>query len=250
MTDIPGQRSSSGVFLANDFRDNLIVDRYDPCFTVMRASKLKHLRSENSEDVVSWNVFRSLGKISPEVWLPLLTENTFPGQQLPQASDTTIELWKPVPPPQALLRDGDEGISEIDIVIENPRWVWFIEAKYNSDISKGTTTRHDRDQILRNIDVGSYYAGTRDFYFSLLIRSDGRSPKGVAAIEKYRDFKVIRRRLVHRFDGLQNLQAVGLLRWSALAGILEDASERTPKSDEIIFAERAVEWLRARGIKN
>jgi hypothetical protein len=34
-----------------DFRDNLIIDRYDPVFVSMRASKVKHLRSENSEVV-------------------------------------------------------------------------------------------------------------------------------------------------------------------------------------------------------
>jgi hypothetical protein len=42
----------------DDFRDNLIIDRHDPIFASMRASKIKHLRSENSEDAVTWNVFR------------------------------------------------------------------------------------------------------------------------------------------------------------------------------------------------
>ncbi len=37
--------SPSGVLIAADFRANLIIDRYDPVFTDMRASKLKHLRS-------------------------------------------------------------------------------------------------------------------------------------------------------------------------------------------------------------
>jgi hypothetical protein len=62
--------SQSGVLVADDFRDNLIIDRFDPVFTGMRASKLKHLRSENSEDAVTWNVFRSLRQIEPLVWLP------------------------------------------------------------------------------------------------------------------------------------------------------------------------------------
>jgi hypothetical protein len=74
-------------------------------------------------------------------------------------------LWESIPPPLGLLADGDEGPSEIDVVIEAPSWVWFIEAKYRSDISTGTTTRPDRDQILRNIDVGTYYAGVQRFFF-------------------------------------------------------------------------------------
>jgi hypothetical protein len=44
-------------------------------------------------------------------------------------------------------------------VIEASTWVWFIEAKLTSDASTGKTTRPDRNQILRNIDVGSYHAG-------------------------------------------------------------------------------------------
>ena len=44
-----GRLSPSGVQIAADFRDNLIIDRYDPVFAGMRASKLKHLRSADSE---------------------------------------------------------------------------------------------------------------------------------------------------------------------------------------------------------
>jgi hypothetical protein len=62
--------SPSGVLIADDFRENLIIDRYDPVFADMRASKLKHLRSANSEDAVTWNIFRSLRQIAPQVWLP------------------------------------------------------------------------------------------------------------------------------------------------------------------------------------
>jgi hypothetical protein len=57
-----------------------------------------------------------------------------------------------------LLAGGEEGLSEIDVIIE---WVWFIEAKHKSDIRLRTTTRPGRDQVLRNIDVESYYAGAR-----------------------------------------------------------------------------------------
>ena len=146
MTQPSGSHSISGVRISNDFRDNLIVDRYDTCFAMMRESKKKHLRSENSEDALSWNVFRSLRQISPEAWLNSLADRAFGTEDLSQVDVTTVELWKDVGPPPSLLESGDEGISEIDIVLENPNWVWFIEAKYKSDISEGTTTRPNRDQ--------------------------------------------------------------------------------------------------------
>ena len=181
-----GELSPSGVQIAADFRDNLIIDRYDPVFADMRASKLKHLRSANSEDAVTWNVFRSLRQITPGAWLPSLWQRAFSSTPCPSDHKTVIRLWHSVAPPPGLLSGGDEGISEIDVVIEAATWVWFIEAKYTSDISLRTTTRPHRDQVLRNIDVGSYYAGVRQFFFSLFVcrTTSSRSPHATCTCDR------------------------------------------------------------------
>ncbi|NUZ04677.1 hypothetical protein HQN59_02775 [Schlegelella sp. ID0723] len=242
---VEGRLSPSGVWIADDFRSNLIIDRYDPVFADMRASKLKHLRSANSEDAVTWNVFRSLRQVAPEVWLPELWRHAFPGTSAPEPGRATVSLWKSVAPPLGLLAGGDEGESEIDVVIEAPTWVWFIEAKLGSDISTGTTTRSERDQVLRNIDVGTHYAGVRDFQFSLLILSEPRSRKGADRVDQYRTFDIVRSLLaLHRPDGLPNLQHVGLLKWSKVAQVLSYAATNAPQADERIHAERAASWLR------
>lgn len=239
-----GHPSPSGVWIADDFRSNLIIDRYDPVFADMRLSKLKHLRSVNSEDAVTWNVFRSLRQIAPEAWLPPLWSRAF-GTPLPKDLNAAVTLWKSVPPPLGLLVDGDEGPSEIDVAIEAASWIWFIEAKYRGDISKGTTTRPTRDQVLRNLDVGSYYAGVRNFYFSLLIASDRRSPLGVQKLHEYSDFNNVRELLVHRTDGVTNLRGIGKLTWSQLDEVLIAARDAAPRRDEQAYASRASEWLRA-----
>ena len=132
-----GSLSQSGVFVADDFRDNLIIDRHDPVFADMRASKIKHLRSVNSEDAVTWNVFRSLRQIAPHVWLPALWQRAFPAHACPTDLNAVVKLWQSISPPVGLLASGDEGPSEIDVAIETSTWVWFIEAKYRSDISCG-----------------------------------------------------------------------------------------------------------------
>jgi hypothetical protein len=242
-----GQLSPSGVWIADDFRSNLIIDRYDPVFADMRASKLKHLRSANSEDAVTWNVFRSLRQITPEAWLPSLWRRAFPAASPPADLRATVKLWESVTPPLGLLVDGDEGASEIDVVIEAASWVWFLEAKYRSDVSTGTTTRPDRDQILRNLDVGTYYAGVRQFSFSLLISSEQRSPVGARLLREYSDFTLARTRLAkHRVDGLTNLASIGQVTWSQLAEVLDDAAAAAPRDDERAFATRAAAWLRER----
>ena len=135
-----GHLSPSGVWIADDFRSNLIIDRHDRVFADMRASKTKHLKNANSEDAITWNVFRSLRQVDPAVWLPTLWKQAFPEIAVlsdPQAA--TVRLWESVDPPLGLLAGGDEGPSEIDVVVEAASWVWFIEAKFRSDISSGTT---------------------------------------------------------------------------------------------------------------
>lgn len=232
--------------MADDFRDNLIIDRYDTAFVGMRSSKLKHMRSQNSEDVVSWNVFRTLRQIDPTLWVVPLMNTAFGQSPSSDLRCTTVELWRNAPPPPALLQSGDEGISEIDILIENPHWVLFIEAKLTSDISLGTTTRPERDQILRNLDVGSFYAGVRDFYFALLVQDLELSPQGASRLAEYTDRQVLRAKLPHRQDGLPNLRAMGMLTWAQLHGILAAVTSTTNSPLEAECAARCREWLESR----
>jgi hypothetical protein len=70
VTELKGTISKSGVFEYYDFKDNLIIDRYSPIFYKMKGSKINQMRSENSEDAVTWNVFKSLQQINPKSWFP------------------------------------------------------------------------------------------------------------------------------------------------------------------------------------
>ncbi len=249
MSEIPSTSSPSGVRIAADFRDNLIIDRYDPVFTSMRTGKLEHLRSENSEDAVTWNVFRSLRQLEAQSWLPALLRVGIPKVNVASVEPIAVDLWRTVSPPPSLVALRAEGDSEIDVLIESPMWVWFIEAKYQSDISTRTTTRPLRDQVLRNIDVGSYYAGVRRFFFSLLIRDKSRSPLGVEAVAKYASLDVPRSLLAdHRPDGLSNLEAVTLLTWADLGKVLRAGRDSARRHDERGYAERALTWMQSKGL--
>ena len=117
------------------------------------------------------------------------------------------------------------------------------------DIETRTKTRAERDQVLRNIDVGSYYAGTRDFFFSLLVVSPETSPLGTAAVAEYSDFSKTRALLqAHRSDRLANLRAVTLLTWSDMAAVLTDARDSVGRVDERHYADRALEWMQVKGL--
>lgn len=247
-----GHYTKSNVFVLDDFRDNLIVDRYDPIFFNMAGKKINQLRSQNSEDAVTWNAFRSLGKIDPAFWFPKMFSRAFPGRALPQRSEGAIlKLWEKFSAPPGLrLHQQDEGESEVDVMLESEYSVWFIEAKYRGDIQLGTTNNPARDQVIRNIDVGSWFAGVRDFYFSLLVLSNKRSPIGASHIETYRESSTVAHYLCsHRPDSLPNLKGVGLLTWQDIASVLSDCAGKAPRPDERPFAAAALAWLKTKGVE-
>jgi hypothetical protein len=239
--------SPSGVRLADDFRDNLIIDRYDGAFLTMRGSKTAHMRSENSEDVVTWNAFRSLAQVDPTFWYVRLYQRAFGEAPDHAPTGAHVRLWTRLAPPPGLRAfQKDEGESEIDVLIETEHAVWAIEAKLGADISEGTKSNATRDQVLRNLDVGSWYAGVRKFYFALLVLRPDRSPKGIGLVERYR---AVRDEFIdglpHRPDRLRNLRHLGVLTWADVLAVLSDCAHEAPRPDERGHARRAVEWLSA-----
>jgi hypothetical protein len=168
--------SDTGVKVFVDFKDNLIVDPNNPLIANQarnwRFSKgivkgRSYLGSENSEDAITWNVFKTLEKSNPESWF----SEIFPWIILDEDEhfiDPVLRFWEKYFPP--LLRSFPEGEMQTDLTIETSKKLIFIEAKYKADISKNTKHDPDRDQIIRNIDVGTWAAKKRSkaFYFVLL----------------------------------------------------------------------------------
>jgi hypothetical protein len=168
--------SDTGVKVFVDFKDNLIVGPDDPIIAGQARNwrygrgivkGLSYLGSENSEDAMTWNVFKTLEKSNPEKWFSkIFTQIILDKDE--QFLDPMLRFWnKYLPPP---LRPLPEGETHVDLSIETSNKLIFIEAKYKADISKKTKHDPDRDQIIRNIDVGSWAAKekAKEFYFVLL----------------------------------------------------------------------------------
>ena len=209
-------RTKSGVIISDNFRNNLIISKYDNQLYNMRTKKMNDMRSENSEDVLTWNVFKSLSQIDSKYWLPKLFEKAF-GMIFSYNTPIKIDLWRKIKPPPSITDfQKNEGKSEVDIIIESEQFVWFIEAKYKSDIEMRTKNNEKRDQLLRNIDVGSYYSGALDFYFSLLYFDEKQTKKGIERIEKYSNFRIseFKTILPHRSDNMENIKGIGKIKWS------------------------------------
>ena len=184
--------SDTGAKIFVDFKDNLIVDPNDP--TIARQARnrpysrenvkgLSYLGSQNSEDAMTWNVFKTLEKSNPEKWF----SEIFPQIRLDkdeQFIDPMLRFWDKYFPP--LLRSFPEGETHVDLTIETSKKLIFIESKYKADISKNTKHDPNRDQIIRNIDVGTWAAKkiAKEFYFILVTLKTNRY-----SIDKLHDYK-------------------------------------------------------------
>lgn len=96
-----GRRRTEGeVRIYDDPRDNLTVDVEN----VLVRERASQLRSEDSQIALLWNVFRSLEKLDPSVWLPRLVLHAFskrasspPLRTLGEAADlgaTRFHWWR------------------------------------------------------------------------------------------------------------------------------------------------------------
>jgi len=195
---------------------------------------LPKICSENSEDAQTWMHFSPLLFMSPQKkgkWLEAFLGKSLERKpkealvkMLPKAKQ---EFWrgkkaKPMyaPPPNL---GYSEGNTEVDLTILAEKAVIFVEAKYHSEIGMRTTHFPNRDQIARNIDVGTHYAWNKgfDFYFVLVMSSNCRKSREI--LRRYLDDpQIIVDRLPHRADIPNKIEQIvdniGLISWNQLPG--------------------------------
>lgn len=167
------------------------------------------LCSENSEDAVTWSAFRTLEKHSnAEKWVPWFWEIAF-RESVPEdirgAFDRmSISYWEQFPAPA--LRETREGSTQVDVTIKiGDAALVFIEAKLFSGFSGSTKHDESRDQVIRNIDVGSRASkdgkwSAERFYFVALTPTRTGDQPGAELINRYRQPDQIRQALRYRKD--------------------------------------------------
>jgi hypothetical protein len=193
---------------------------------------LPKICSEHSEDARTWKHFSPLLSMSAkdkQLRLRGFLEDALDRKLSPQITNTLtrVELmfWRGrkaspfyVPPPNL---GFPEGKTEVDLTIKTPQVLVFVEAKYLSEIAKGTTYCPQRDQIVRNIDVGTYYAWKRNLDFFFIILASQQCRESIELLQRYRSNpQSIVRMLPHRPDVEDRLGEVaenlGLMTWDRL----------------------------------
>ncbi len=178
------------------------------------VSGLPKICSENSEDARTWLIFSPLLE-APK--LKALTLENLLGQSFPETIQSPVlqgldkanlYFWHGkktptislAPPPSLPFK---QGFTEVDLIVtvENEILV-FIEAKYRSGVTPGVKYAQQWDQVIRNVDVGSWFARGRfsRFYFILLQYGD-YSSNAESVLLRYRNKPaILRKALEHRTD--------------------------------------------------
>ena len=78
----------------------------------------------------------------------------------------------------------DHGGDVADVLIETEHAVWTLMV-VGDDMSRLEGEPSASDPIARLIDAGSWFAGTRDYYFGLLVFNPERAPLATALVQRY-----------------------------------------------------------------
>ena len=227
--------------LHEHFRDSLLIDKYEAQIEYLQKRRFEKSQSETSEDTIVWNVFRTLNQIERKLWIEDLFYKSFQEDFSHSNEKIEIKLWKKIHPPKSL--QINEGKTDIDIIIESDSFVWFIEAKYKSDIILDTDHQTKRDELIRKIDVGTNYSRKKDFYFTLLILDKYNSPMGFRMANEYKgSVEKVKDLLPHRVE-LPSLKGISILYWKDIQSIFKTVYLYSKNKYERFIADQASYWL-------
>jgi hypothetical protein len=122
------------------------------------------LVNPTSEHVVLANVFGVLKNFSADAainpWLETVTGTEYVG-----SGKWMFSFWEKQPKPIGPL---GEGSTEVDLVLESGKLLTFVEVKMDAEPSRGTRNDPERNQLLRNLDVGHRRAREAKRAFALV----------------------------------------------------------------------------------
>lgn len=168
---------------------------------------LPRVGSENSEDACTWHYFSPL--LGNEQKMAELLEQLFQ-EALPQSGlsalpgelGAELDFWGNLRPPRS--RPQRERASTPDLIIKiAPSALVLVEAKYKSGVSARTTHDEGRDQVIRLLDVGSWFAKQKGYArcYVIVLQYGNAQTNAEEMVNRYKDNPdAIRKALSYRDD--------------------------------------------------
>jgi hypothetical protein len=181
----------------------------------------------SSEHVVLANVFGIVKNLSVDSALNPWLERTTGNSKL-HSRRWQFSFWEKQHRPVGLI----EGNTEVDLVLDSEAWLIFVEAKMNAEASRGTRANPDRNQLVRNLDVGYRRAKEENKGFALIyVTPELQEPEIVRRI----------RCAANAFpanSGVASQHLLACLHWSSWGGI-GDVLAESSAANRLSAPERA-----------
>jgi hypothetical protein len=154
-------------FIYEDFKDNLLwyddVEE-DLLNKIMEVKRIKaQFHHDNSEDAVTWNIFRFLerSKLLSEFLAKLCNSSvTNPEIIYWSYSQSKQNVWKGLVNARKEFRESPQRSSEPDIIVKSDKVLFFIEAKLTAsskiDFNKSDTAE-DKEERIRRYSKGDRF---------------------------------------------------------------------------------------------
>ena len=211
-----------------DTANPAFLDKLEEIYSRGKLRGLPRICSINSEDARTWYYFSPLLVDGQKMTLTLTDllrqafSETLSAKVLEAVRFADLEFWQKIAPPPSRLKYRREGRSEPDVLIKlMQRALVLVEAKHRSDVSERTTYDKIRDQVIRLLDVGSWYAKQNGFdssYVIVLQYGDAQTNAEEIVSRYARKPEAIQRALPYRTDltesDYQRLsRSVAFVRW-------------------------------------
>lgn len=194
------------------------------------VAEMRHLHA------ATWNAFRALELLPPAFWLRRLQARLV-GEPLTRAAEIVdIHLWYPLSLPPACRIDGGRPDVHADVVIETEHAVWtLLVCPRRCQCVDGAGEWCDPAAPL--VRAGGWHAGSRQHFAGFIVSGPYEADRHATLVSRYhRSSASPSLRAGERQDALLTRPGIGVLGWSDIVAILDDAAQ----ADVLAPLERAV----------
>lgn len=230
-------------------REQILIAPHHPDRLRRPAARPGAIEDDRFHQALLWNIFRTFELLPPAFWLRRLHARLH-SDWFPAAPQTVrVDLWRALTLPPTHCLDGARSDVVADVMVETEHAVWTLilggKALRRAEIDSITA-----DSAALLIDATSWYAGTRDCSFAVILGQPTSQDAAVAVVDRYfRSKESLRLRSDWRGNLLSNVRSVGSISWTDLAAILRDCERAEVLTDiDQALARNVVTWLERVGI--
>ena len=226
----------------------LLVSAYHPDTLRDPSSGPDATPSDRLRHALTWNVFKTLEQIAPNLWMrPLVARTTgLPDGYASAPHIAAITCWSNLQPaPNAMLRRHRRHSVPVSAIIDTDDTVFVFLTPSPTELLDSVLSETAEGGLLEVAEATAYLAGTRSAYVSVVLPIEVEEE--VWALRVRRRAERVTRVLSSSRRSPENIRGIGATTWDALHDLLSEvAQSRFISKSEQRFATTTAAWMSER----